>query len=161
MIESKDVVLLVIGTMVGFVTSIIANFVTPSMWDMLKQQRFLVIERNKSRALKRYRRLVTYRSEGGNPSPYLLSRLAILATFAVWTVPLTERFAAHAADYPDTDLFLVVLGLTLLVAVAIVLSMAWQILTFAEQWDEFEKYEAELKKKWGDDVIRSTSTPLS
>ncbi|WGR94729.1 hypothetical protein MTX26_01360 [Bradyrhizobium sp. ISRA443] len=156
--EAKDVWLLLAGTLLGFLASLLATFTAPSIGNAFGKLKSGFIERNKARALAAY--TVVHDLKFGKRDKYLyaiigwgsLNALTLMSIATGGMGFAARRVLGPAVSSASSDpLGLRVLALAVaLTGISIVLMIGLHLyLTFA-RLENFENYRSQLLKRWPD-----------
>ena len=145
------VILSVAGLVLVIPLGIASNLLTPRLITYLEKRKLTKTNRSKEQELANYKRVEAFKKGTRDRYPYyiLLPSSAVISTVG----SATCLFLLALKDWNVFD-FLnpVLLLLTVLLPVFAILFMV-VIAETARHIEQFEQYQAEIRKKWGDDVI--------
>jgi hypothetical protein len=147
---------------VGFAFSIVAlvlvvplgiasNLLTPRLITYLEKRKLIKSNRSKEQELAHYKRVEVFKSGTRDRYPFyiLLATAAVISAVGSATCLVLlalQNWNVFDSLNPVLLLLAFVLGVFAVLFMAIIAGTARQI-------EQFEQYQAEIRKKWGDDVI--------
>lgn len=144
------VVICIVSLTLVIPLGIATNLLTPRFIAYLEKRKLIKAHRSKEQELANYKRVEAFRNRTRDRYPYYI----LLATSAmICAVGLAASLVLAALGYgwdlivPNPLLLLAfLLGIFTLVFMVVIASTARQI-------EQFEQYQAEIRKKWGEDAI--------
>jgi hypothetical protein len=130
---------------------IASNLLTPRLLAYLEKRKLIKSNRSKEQELANYKRVEAFKNGTRDRYPYyiLLATAAVISAVGLATcLVLLALKDWDVFDFPGPLLllFAFVLGIFAVLFMVIIAATARQI-------EQFEQYQAEIRKKWGDDVI--------
>jgi hypothetical protein len=138
----------------SIVGSIVGNRLTRNVDAYLEKRKLIKSNRSKEQEIANYKRVEAFKNGTRDRYPYyiLLATAAMISAVGSATcLVLVILKYWDAFNFPDFPLLLTLL-LTFLFGVFAVLFMV-VIAETARHIEQFEQYQVEIRKKWGDDVI--------
>ena len=139
---------------IGAVLSIVGNLLTRKVDAYLEKRKLIKSNRSKEQEIANYKRVEAFKNGTRDRYPYyiLLATAAVISAVGSATcLVLVVLKYWDAFNLPDFPLLLTLL-LTFLFGVFAAVFMI-VIAETARHIEQFEKYQAEIRKKWGDDAI--------
>ena len=139
---------------IGAVLSIVGNLLTRKVDAYLEKRKLIKSNRSKEQEIANYKRVESFKNGTRDRYPYyiLLATAAVISAVGSATcLVLVVLKYWDAFNLPDFPLLLTLL-LTFLFGVFAAVFMI-VIAETARHIERFEKYQAEIRKKWGDDAI--------
>jgi hypothetical protein len=142
--DTKDLVILFAGALIGFVTSILANWSTDSFWRVLTRSRAGLLERSKKRAFLEYKELKSLRNGERDRNLYFIEwsmriQIFFLTGFFGWVLGTTLSLLPWILS--------LLLGLGCLTRA---LSYWLRLTIWRERLDDFSRYESDLRQRHGE-----------
>jgi hypothetical protein len=146
--EAKDVLLLLAGSILGFVTSLLATFTAPSIGNAFGKLRCGFIERNKSKALASYAQVRNLKSGAWDKYLYALNSWGFVMVHLVFFAVCTTVGLLHT----DPTIRLAG-GIGAVVGPVLSLRRLSIMLITLTRVAHFDDYRAELLQRWPDLVL--------
>jgi hypothetical protein len=145
-----SIVALVLSVPLG----IASNLLALRFLAYLEKRKLIKSNRSKEQEIANYKRVEAFKNGTRDRYPYyiLIATAAVISAVGSATcLVLVILKYWNGFDFPDFPLLLTLL-LTLLFGIFAVVFMVI-IAETARHIEQFEQYQAEIRKKWGDDVI--------
>jgi hypothetical protein len=146
----------IVGVIVGLVLTIplniASNLLTPRVINYLEKRKLIKSNRSKEQELANYKRVEAFKNGTSDRYPYyiLLATAAVISTVGSATcLVLLALQNWNVFDHLNPVLLLLVFVLAVLAIMFMVV-----IAETARHIEQFEQYQAEIRKKWGEDVIQ-------
>ena len=147
----RGAILSVAGLVLVIPLGIASNLLTPRLITYLEKRKLTKTNRSKEQELANYKRVEAFKKGTRDRYPYyiLLASSAVISTVGSATcLVLLALQNWNVFDFLNPVLLL----LAVLLPVFAILFMV-VIAETARHIEQFEQYQAEIRKKWGDDVI--------
>jgi hypothetical protein len=140
--------------------SIGANLLTPRLVAYLERRKLIKSNRTQEQDLKAFRSIEAFKNGSRDRYPAYIAMAVVSVFFFIGSATCVILGALeHPSAAPDGETILLVwqrpMFIYLLAAIFFLVSVLFLIIIVetARRLDRFDEYKAELRKKWGDDVV--------
>lgn len=154
--DTKDIWLLVAGTILGFVTNVLSTFAVPTVGTAFGKLRSGLIERNKAKALANYERVRDFKLGKRDKYLYAINHWGFISLYTFMALMsgflgIATGKAVGPISLPGQEkpaaIYLLVTGLILLV---LVFTRMLRLLITLGRIENFERYRTDLIQRWPD-----------
>jgi hypothetical protein len=133
--------------------SIVGNLLTRKVDAYLEKRKLIKFNRSKEQELANYKRVEAFKNGTRDRYPYyiLLATAAVISAVGSATCLVLVILKYWDVDFPSFPFVLAPLFTFVFAIFALVFMVT--IAETARHIEHFEQYEAEIRNKWGDDVI--------